>query len=41
MSKIAYGTTTLLTLAVVVVELLHTNVLLIFALTALALIGLA
>src|SRR3712207_2182086 len=41
MSKIAYGVTVALTVAVVVVELLHAPVLLIFALTSLALIGLA
>src|SRR3712207_7625948 len=41
MSKIAYGVTVALTVAVVVVELLHASVLLIFALTSLALIGLA
>ena len=41
MRKIAYSVTALLTLAVVVVELLHAAPLLIFALTSLALIGLA
>ncbi len=41
MSKIAYGVTAALTVAVVAVELLHAPVLLIFALTSLALIGLA
>lgn len=40
-SKIAYGVTAVLAAAVVVVELLHAPVLLIFALTSLALIGLA
>ena len=40
MRKIAYGLTAALTVAVVVVELLHAPVLLIFALTSLALIGL-
>ena len=39
--KIAYSVTALLTVAVVVVELLHAAPLLIFALTSLALIGLA
>ncbi|MDQ3793483.1 MAG: calcium/proton exchanger [Actinomycetota bacterium] len=39
--QIAYGLTVLLTVAVVAVELLHASVLLIFALTSLALIGLA
>src|ERR687898_316051 len=39
--QIAYGVTAALTLAVVAVELLHAAVLLIFALTSLALIGLA
>ncbi len=39
--KIAYGATAVLTVAVVVVELLHAPVLLIFSLTSLALIGLA
>jgi Ca2+:H+ antiporter len=39
--KVAYSVTALLTLAVVVVELLHAAPLLIFALTSLALIGLA
>jgi Ca2+:H+ antiporter len=38
---IAYGATVLLTAAVVVVELLHANILLIFAISSLALIGLA
>ncbi len=41
MRKIAYGLTAALTVAVVVVEILHAPVLLIFALTSLALIGLA
>ena len=41
MRRIAYGLTVALTLAVVVVELLHAPTLLIFALTSLALIGLA
>ena len=41
MRKIAYGVTVLLTVAVVIVELLHASILLIFALTSLALIGLA
>ncbi len=41
MRNIAYGVTAALTAAVVVVELLHGATLLIFALTALALIGLA
>jgi Ca2+:H+ antiporter len=41
MSKVAYGGTVLLTLAVIVVELLHASTLLIFALTSLALIELA
>jgi Ca2+:H+ antiporter len=39
--KIAYGVTAVLTVAVVVVELLHASPLLIFALASLALIGLA
>src|SRR3712207_5145801 len=39
--SIAYGATALLTVAVVVVELVHAPTLLIFALTSLALIGLA
>ncbi|MGB3633280.1 MAG: calcium/proton exchanger [Rubrobacteraceae bacterium] len=39
--KIAYGTTALLTVGVVLVELLHAPVLVIFSLTSLALIGLA
>ncbi len=39
--QIAYGVTVVLTAAVVIVELLHAPVLLIFALTSLALIGLA
>src|SRR3712207_413122 len=39
--QIAYGVTAALTAAVVAVELLHASVLLIFALTSLALIGLA
>jgi Ca2+:H+ antiporter len=39
--NIAYGVTVALTVGVVVVEFLHANVLLIFALTSLALIGLA
>ena len=38
---IAYGATVLLTAAVVVTELLHANILLIFAVSSLALIGLA
>src|SRR5918993_6086122 len=38
---IAYGATVLLTAAVVVAELLHANILLIFAVSSLALIGLA
>ena len=38
---VAYGVTVALTIAVVAVELLHASVLLIFALTSLALIGLA
>ncbi len=41
MRRVAYGLTIALTIAVVVVELLHASVLLIFALTSLALIGLA
>ena len=41
MHRIAYGLTVALTVAVVVVELLHAPTLLIFALTSLALIGLA
>jgi Ca2+:H+ antiporter len=41
MRRVAYGVTIALTVAVVVVELLHASVLLIFALTSLALIGLA
>ena len=41
MRRIAYGLTVAFTLAVVVVELLHAPTLLIFALTSLALIGLA
>ena len=41
MRKIAYGATALLTVAVVIVEFLHAPILLIFALTSLALIGLA
>ena len=41
MRRAAYGVTVALTVAVVVVELLHAPVLLIFALTSLALIGLA
>lgn len=41
MKKIAYGVTAALTVAVVVSELLHASVVLIFALTSLALIGLA
>ena len=40
-ARIAYGTTAALTVAVVVAELLHAPTLLIFAATALALIGLA
>ena len=39
MRRAAYGITIALTVAVVVVELLHASVLLIFALTSLALIG--
>ena len=39
--QIAYGVTAVLTVAVVAVELLHAPILLIFALTSLALIGLA
>ena len=39
MRRVAYGITIALTVAVVVVELLHASVLLIFALTSLALIG--
>src|SRR5918998_752109 len=39
--QVAYGVTAALTVAVVAVELLHASVLLIFALTSLALIGLA
>jgi Ca2+:H+ antiporter len=41
MRRAAYGVTIALTVAVVVVELLHVSVLLIFALTSLALVGLA
>ena len=41
MRRVAYGVTIALTVAVVVVELLHAPVLLIFALTSLALVGLA
>jgi Ca2+/H+ antiporter len=41
MRKIAYGATVALTIAVVIAELLHAPVLLLFALTSLALIGLA
>ena len=41
MRKIAYGATAALTIAVVIAELLHAPVLLLFALTSLALIGLA
>ncbi|MEJ7842454.1 MAG: calcium/proton exchanger [Rubrobacter sp.] len=41
MSRIAYGVTIALTVAVVVAELLHASVVLIFAVTSLALIGLA
>lgn len=41
MRRIAYGLTVTLTLAVVIVELLHAPTLLIFALTSLALICLA
>ena len=41
MRRAAYGVTIALTVAVVVVELLHASELLIFALTSLALIGLA
>jgi Ca2+/H+ antiporter len=40
-ARIAYGATVALTVAVVVAELLHVPTLLIFAATALALIGLA
>ncbi len=39
--KLAYGVTALLTVAVVVVELLHATPLLVFAITSLALVGLA
>ena len=41
MRRIAYGVTIILTLGVVAVELLHAPILVIFALTSLALIGLA
>lgn len=41
MSRVAYGLTAALTVAVVVVELLHAPILLVFAFTSLALIGLA
>ena len=41
MRRIAYGATIILTLGVVAVELLHASILLVFALTSLALIGLA
>jgi Ca2+:H+ antiporter len=41
MKKIAYGVTAALTVAVVISELLHASIVLIFALTSLALIGLA
>ena len=41
LGKIVYGTTAVLTVGVVVVELLHAPVLIIFGLTSLALIGLA
>ena len=41
MRKFAYGATIVLTLGVVAVELLHAQILIIFALTSLALIGLA
>ncbi|QIN79719.1 calcium/proton exchanger [Rubrobacter marinus] len=41
MRRIAYGATIILTIGVVAVELLHAPILLIFALTSLALIGLA
>ena len=41
MRRIAYGATIILTLGVVAVELLHAPILLIFALTSVALIGLA
>jgi Ca2+:H+ antiporter len=41
MRKLAYGATVALTIAVVIAELLHAPVLLLFALTSLALIGLA
>ena len=41
MRRIAYGVTVALTIAVVVAELLHASVVLIFAITSLALIGLA
>ena len=41
LGKIAYGTTAALTVGVVVIELLHAPVLIIFGLTSLALIGLA
>ena len=39
--KIAYGVTILLTVGVVVAELLHAAVLIVFAVSALALVGLA
>lgn len=41
MRRIAYGATIILTIGVIAVELLHAPILLIFALTSLALIGLA
>jgi hypothetical protein len=41
MRRVAYGVTIALTVAVVVAELLHASVLLVFALTSLALVGLA
>ncbi|CAN5909947.1 calcium/proton exchanger [soil metagenome] len=41
LGKIAYGTTAVLTVGVIIVELLHAPVLVVFGLTSLALIGLA
>src|SRR5215210_3192002 len=41
MRKIAYGVTVALTVAVVVTELLHASIIVIFAVSALALVGLA
>ena len=41
MRRIAYGATIILTIGVVAVELLHAPTLIVFALTSLALIGLA